>query len=142
VKLSRLALAALAAALIVPASAMAVAAVSAAKAPVTTFKDPTFGRVLARADKQVLYYWQVEKRAGGKVKCTGSCAVAWPPLIVKSKAAVPRRVAGIKGTFGTVRRPNGKLQVTYNRLPVYTYAHEKPRQVLCNDVDGWFVVRV
>jgi hypothetical protein len=25
---------------------------------------------------------------------------------------------------------------------VYTYVHEGPRQVLCNNVDGWFVVRV
>jgi hypothetical protein len=32
--------------------------------------------------------------------------------------------------------------VTHNRLPIYTYAHERPNQVLCNDVDGWFVVRV
>jgi hypothetical protein len=55
---------------------------------------------------------------------------------------VPKRVAGIKGTFGTIRRPDGKRQVTFNRLPVYTYAHEGPTQVLCNNVDGWFVVRL
>jgi hypothetical protein len=41
-----------------------------------------------------------------------------------------------------IRRPDGKLQVTHNRLPIYTYAHEGPNQVLCNNVDGWFVVRV
>jgi predicted lipoprotein with Yx(FWY)xxD motif len=55
---------------------------------------------------------------------------------------VPKRVAGISGTFGLVRRPDGRLQVTHNGLPVYTYAHEGPRQVLCNNVDGWFVVRL
>jgi predicted lipoprotein with Yx(FWY)xxD motif len=111
-------------------------------APVKRLKAAGFGFVLARADRQALYYWQVEKKAGGKVRCTGACAVAWPPLLVKSRAAVPAHVAGIKGTFGVVRRPNGKLQVTYNRLPVYTYAHEGPGQVLCNNVDGWFVVRL
>lgn len=113
-----------------------------APAPVTTFVDPTFGRVLARRDRQVLYYWQEEKKAGGKLRCFGECARAWPPLIVKSRAAVPRKVPGIRGRFGVVKRPNGALQVTYNGLAVYTYAHERPRQVLCNDVDGWFVVRV
>jgi len=98
--------------------------------------------VLARTDRQALYYWSVEKRAGGKVKCTGECARLWPPLLVRSKAAVPAHVAGIKGTFGVVRRPGGKLQVTYNRLPVYTYIHEGPGVVRCDNVGGWFVVRL
>lgn len=124
--------------LVVPASGSP----QALKPPVSTFSDATFGRVLSRRDKQVLYYWTVEKQAGGKVKCVGSCAVSWPPLIVKSRAAVPRRVVGISGTFGTVRRPDGRFQATRNGLALYTYAHERPRQVLCNDVNGWFVVRV
>jgi predicted lipoprotein with Yx(FWY)xxD motif len=46
------------------------------------------------------------------------------------------------GTFGVVRRPDGRLQVTYNGLAVYTYVHEGPNQVLCKNVDGWFVVRL
>jgi hypothetical protein len=54
---------------------------------------------------------------------------------------VPRKLPGFKGVFGTIRRPGGRLQLTYNRLPLYTYAHEGPGQILCNDVDGWFVVR-
>jgi len=113
-----------------------------AVAPVAKLKTTSFGYVLTRRNYQALYYWQVEKKAGGKVRCTGTCAQAWPPLLVRSAASVPRRVAGIKGIFGVIRRPGGKLQVTHNGLPVYTYAHEGPRQVLCNNVDGWFVVRV
>ena len=99
------------------------AASTAAKPPVSTFVSPPFGKVLSRTDKQVLYYWSVEKKAGGKVRCVAQCAKAWPPLIVKSAAAVPRTIAGISGLFGTVRRPDGKLQVTRNKLPLYTYAH-------------------
>jgi predicted lipoprotein with Yx(FWY)xxD motif len=127
---------ALAAALLVPAAAAAPV-----KPPVITFRAAGFGDVLARRDRQALYYWTAEKR-GFKVRCTGACARAWPPLIVRSRAAVPRRIAGIRGRFGVVRRPDGRLQVTHNRLPLYTYAHERPGQVLCDDVDGWFVVRV
>ena len=111
-------------------------------APVIKYKDDQFGPILATQKKKALYYWNVEKRAGGKLRCFGACAKAWPPLIVKSRTAVPKRIAGIKGVFGVVKRPNGRLQVTHNGLPVYTYAHEGPEQVLCDNVDGWFVVRL
>jgi predicted lipoprotein with Yx(FWY)xxD motif len=127
------------AALALAGAAMAVAGMS--KPPVIKLKDKTFGDVLATPSHQALYYWTAEKK-DFKVRCTGKCATAWPPLIVKSAAAVPKKIAGIKGTFGTVKRPDGKIQVTHNRLPIYTYAHEGPDQVLCNDVDGWFVVKV
>jgi predicted lipoprotein with Yx(FWY)xxD motif len=122
--------------------ASAAGARSSVPAPVAKLQTKSFGLVLTRRDGQALYYWQVEKKAGGKVRCTGSCATAWPPLLVRSAAAVPRRVAGVSGVFGVVRRPDGRLQVTRNRLPLYTYAHEGPRQVLCDNVDGWFVVRL
>jgi predicted lipoprotein with Yx(FWY)xxD motif len=117
-------------------------AMTAAPAPVAKLKTTGFGNVLTRRDYRALYYWSVEKKVGGKVRCTGTCAKLWPPLIVRSSAAVPTRVAGIKGVFGVIRRPGGKLQVTHNGLPVYTYAHEGPREVRCDNVDGWFVVRV
>ena len=113
---------------------------AAASAPVIKYRDDRFGPILATPKKQALYYWKVEKRAGGKIRCTGSCTKAWPPLY--AKAAVPGKVRGIHGTFGTVRRPDGRRQVTFNGLAVYTYAHEGPAQVLCNNVDGWFVVRL
>jgi len=107
--------------------------------PVTTFVDDTFGRVLATRAGKALYWWNRE--ADGRVRCTGSCARAWPPLIVPTRARVPATIRGVKGRFGTVRRPDGRRQVTYQGRPVYSYAHEAPRQVLCNDVDGWFVAR-
>ena len=113
---------------------------AASRAPAIRYQDDAFGPILATYAKKALYTWKVEKRAGGKIRCTGACAAAWPPLL--AKGAVPKRVAGIKGTFGTLRRPGGKRQVTFNGLAVYTYAHEGPEQVLCDDVDGWFVVRL
>ncbi len=113
----------------------------ATRAPVIKQRDARFGPILATRGHKALYYWNVEKR-DYRVHCTGACARAWPPLIVRSRSAVARRITGIKGIFGVIRRPDGRLQVTHNRLPIYTYAHEGPNQVLCNNVDGWFVVRV
>lgn len=111
------------------------------RAPAIKLRTSGFGNILATRGRKALYYWNVEKR-DFKVHCVGACARAWPPLLVRSRAAVPRRVAGIRGTFGVIRRPNGRLQVTHNRLPLYTYAHEGPNQVLCDNVNGWFVVRL
>jgi predicted lipoprotein with Yx(FWY)xxD motif len=112
------------------------------RAPVIKYVDDDFGAILATPKKQALYYWNVEKRAGGKIRCKGGCARAWPPLIVRRRSQVPTRIAGISGRFGVIRRPDGRLQVTHRGLPVYTYAHEQPEQVLCDNVNGWFVVRL
>ena len=130
--------------LLVGAAALVVAStpMAADRAPVIKYKDDRLGAILATPKKQALYYWNVEKRAGGKIRCTGSCARLWPPLVVKTRSAVPNQVTGIKGVFGVIKRPNGKLQVTHKGLPVYTYVHEGPEQVLCDNVDGWFVVRL
>ena len=47
--------------------------------------------------------------------------------------------------MGTTRRRDGRLQLTYNGWPLYSYAHEAPGQILCQDVDDyggtWLVVR-
>jgi predicted lipoprotein with Yx(FWY)xxD motif len=112
----------------------------AASPPAIKYHDARFGSILTTPKKQALYYWNVEKRAGGKIRCTGSCARLWPPLY--AKGTVPKHLSGIRGTFGTIRRPEGRRQVTFNGLAVYTYVHEGPRQVLCNNVNGWFVVRL
>ena len=132
---------ALTAAALIGATLVVPAGAATKPAPAIKLKTASFGNILATRGKKALYYWNVEKR-DFKVHCTGACARAWPPLLVRSRAAVPKRVAGIRGAFGVIRRPDGKLQVTHNRLPLYSYAHEGPNQVLCDNVDGWFVVRL
>jgi predicted lipoprotein with Yx(FWY)xxD motif len=126
------------------AAAVAALAVGSARAathtPAIRYVDDRFGPILATPKKQALYYWTRENDF--RVHCTGGCARLWPPLVVRNKSAVPRHIPGITGTFGTIRRPDGRLQVTFNRRPVYSYVHEGPRQVLCDNVNGWFVVRL
>ena len=120
--------------------APAPAAPDAAAPPVRTIVDRQLGRVLATPTRQAIYVWNREPR--GTIRCTGACAKAWPPVLVKKGVRVPMHIAGIKGDFGTIRRPGGARQLTLNRRPLYTYAHERPGQVLCNDVDDWFAVKV
>ena len=107
---------------------------------VTTIQDKALGEVLTTSNKQAIYVWNSEPK--GKIRCTGSCAKAWPPVLVKKGVVVPMHYAGIKGDFGTIRRPDGSRQLTLDRRALYTYAHEKPGQVLCNDVDNWFAVKI
>ena len=139
-------LAAAFAAAAVAALATAIGAPSAPSADTTplelvrTIKDARLGVVLATPRRQAIYVWNREPRA--TIRCTGTCARAWPPVLVKNGVAVPTRVPGIKGSFGTIRRPGGARQLTLDRRPLYTYAHERPGQVLCDDVDGWFAVKV
>jgi predicted lipoprotein with Yx(FWY)xxD motif len=109
--------------------------------PAVRVKDDRFGYILQSKNQLPLYYWNREKAAGGRIRCTGECARVWPPLIVKSRSAVPARIANVKGKFGVVRRRDGRLQVTHRGLPLYGYHDDPPNTVLCNNVDGWFVVR-
>jgi predicted lipoprotein with Yx(FWY)xxD motif len=107
--------------------------------PVTTIHTGQFGNILATKGHLALYTWTKEKDR--KVHCTGACAQAWPPLLVAKGTRLAMHQKGAMGTFGTIVRPNGSTQVTYNGRPVYTYQHDTPTKILCNGVDGWFVVK-
>ncbi len=82
-----------------------IAAATPARAPAIRYQDDRFGAILATPAKQALYFWNEEKRAKGKILCTGSCAEAWPPLY--AKGAVTRHLPGIKGTFGATTSAAG-----------------------------------
>jgi predicted lipoprotein with Yx(FWY)xxD motif len=106
---------------------------------VRTIHDAKLGTVVTTVTRQAIYTWTREPK--GAIRCTGACARMWPPVLVARGTVVPMHVAGIMGELGTIRRPDGMRQLTLDRRALYTYAHEKPGQVLCNDVDGWFAVK-
>ncbi len=128
--------AALAAAVLLP-SALAMPTVPGAKPAVET-KAKGLGKVIATPARLGIYYWDVEKKAGGKIRCTGKCATAWPPVYVKG--TVKKHVAGVMATFGSIKRGD-RRQLTVNGLPAYTYQGDTPGVVLCDNTDGWHVVR-
>jgi predicted lipoprotein with Yx(FWY)xxD motif len=138
-KLRNVAIAALA---VLAVSGTAALAANQATSPklVRTIMDKKLGEVLTTSNRQAIYVWKSEPK--GKIRCTGACAKAWPPVLVKKGVVVPMHYAGIMGDFGTIRRPDGTRQLTLDRRALYTYAHEKPGQVLCNDVDNWFAVKI
>jgi predicted lipoprotein with Yx(FWY)xxD motif len=107
--------------------------------PVVKWNAPKFGAILATKGHLALYTWK--KESDKKVHCTGACAQAWPPLTVARRAMVAKHVAGVMGTFGEIMRADGRTQVTLDGKPLYTYHGDSPTKILCNGVDGWFVVR-
>jgi predicted lipoprotein with Yx(FWY)xxD motif len=114
-------------------------AVRADAKPVVVLKTKQFGPVLATKGHLALYTWNKEKDK--KVHCTGACEKAWPAITVPSGTMVAKHVAGAMGVFGTIKRPDGRTQVTFDGRPLYTYHGDTPTKILCNGVDGWFVVK-
>jgi predicted lipoprotein with Yx(FWY)xxD motif len=101
-----------------------------------------YGRILGDGRGRALYLFTLDR--GHRSSCSGDCATAWPPYIVKSK---PTAVAGAKaGLVGTIRRSDGKLQATYAGRPVYYYEGDRsPGDVNCQaafEFGGyWYVLR-
>lgn len=114
-------------------------AATAVTGPVVTLKTAKFGNVLATKGHLALYTWNKEK--AGTVKCTGACAKAWPPLTIPKGTMAPKHIVGAMGTFGELTRPDGTTQVTYDGHALYTFHGDTPTKILCNGVDGWFVVK-
>jgi predicted lipoprotein with Yx(FWY)xxD motif len=102
---------------VVPAAASQAAA---GKGPVVSTATTSLGRVLVDAHGHTLYLFGKDRN--GKSACSGACAAAWPPLIATAK---PRAGAGAAASrLGTTRRADGRLQVTYNHHPVYTFVKD------------------
>jgi predicted lipoprotein with Yx(FWY)xxD motif len=108
--------------LLVATAAVAVvsgAVAEAASAPVTvkTARNAKLHRtVLVNRSGLTLYALSVERR--GRFVCTDSdCLSLWTPLTVR-RGTKPR---GTVGSLATIRRPDGKTQVTYKGKPLYTF---------------------
>jgi predicted lipoprotein with Yx(FWY)xxD motif len=99
-----------------------------------------YGTVLADGRGRILYEF-TRDGTRGKSRCSGDCAVAWPPFLTRGAP----RVRGVaKGGLGATRRRDGSLQVTYKGKPLYYYVTDtRPGQVTCQAVPEfggtWYV---
>jgi predicted lipoprotein with Yx(FWY)xxD motif len=79
------------------------------------------GMVLVNSRGHTLYLFAKDKN--GASACSGNCARFWPPLLSSGK---PTAGSGVKRSLlGKTRRSDGRMQVTYNRHPLYTFALDK-----------------
>lgn len=99
----------------------------------------SLGTILVTSSGQTLYHLKTED--GGHIKCTGSCATLWPPLQVK-KGTKLEGVADVRHHLGTITRPDGSIQVTYDHWPLYRYSGDtKAGQTKGQGFEGlWYVV--
>ncbi len=73
--------------------------------------------------------------------CTGGCATAWPPLTVPAGASATGGT-GVTGTFATLTRADGTIQVTYNGLPLYGWQGDsKPGDTTGDGKAGFSVAK-
>ena len=130
--------------ILLPVAAAALAAASLAGGAVLptvkTASVGTLGKVVVSASGRTLYHYTDETK--GKVDCTGGCAKLWPPLLVKAGAKPVAGPGVATAKLGVVKRPDGKLQVTYGGFGLYLYAGDKK----AGDTNGeelensWFAV--
>ncbi len=107
-----------------------------------TLKTATISgiNVLTNANGRTLYWFAPDTSATSK--CTGSCAAYWPPV-----AGHPKAGPGVTGKLGTIKRPGGGLQATYDGHPLYTYIGDGgPGQAGGNNLNLngglWYEVRL
>ena len=90
--------------------------------------------ILTNAHGYTLYWFAPDSSTASR--CYGTCAAYWPPLLGVSSAT------GVAGSFATLHRSGGAMQVTYNGHPLYTYVGDsEPRQASGNRINlngGWW----
>ena len=80
----------------------------------------SLGKILVNSQGMTLYHLSGE--VNGKFICTSSaCVGVWHPLIAPSSGTPSGEVSSL----GTVKRPEGTMQVTYKGTPLYTFTQDK-----------------
>jgi predicted lipoprotein with Yx(FWY)xxD motif len=95
----------------------------AAKGTKVDLSSSEYGKILVDSKGITLYDFALDKK--GASVCYGACAALWPPLLTTGK---PVAGPGVKASLlGTTKRKDGKLEVTYNRHPLYYFVTDRKR---------------
>jgi predicted lipoprotein with Yx(FWY)xxD motif len=100
------------------------------------------GPILATGTGRTLYDFRPDTSSHSACVNVG-CVYQWPPLIVKGSILVGPGVD--RALVGTIRRPNGSSQLSYNGHPLYTYildgkAGSVTGQAIDQDGGPWYVL--
>lgn len=97
------------------------------------------------ADEEGNAVYMLEGDTDGTV-CVGDCLEAWPPVIVDDPNPVVDPGLGLDpALLGTIERPDGSLQLTYNGRPLYRYSADTSADPLAgqgieDDWGHWYLV--
>jgi predicted lipoprotein with Yx(FWY)xxD motif len=94
------------------------------------------GTVLVSTPGLTLYHLAGE--SASKITCTGQCASVWPPFLLPASNSGASAGSGVSGSFGTVQRPDGGTQITFDGMPLYTYVGDTaPGQAKGQNLNGF-----
>lgn len=95
--------------------------------------------ILVTMKGKTLYSLSAETK--GRFICTGACLASWKPLVVPAGVKPMGPVA-----LSTRKRPDGRTQVTYKGLPLYSFnGDSKPGEANgqgLKDVGTWHAAKV
>jgi predicted lipoprotein with Yx(FWY)xxD motif len=95
------------------------AASPAAGAATVELRETSRGMILTNSEGFTLYMFTSDAKKKDNCVMIGGCRESWPPLVV---TGAPSAGLGVKPRkLGTIMLPDGSMQVTYNKHPLYTY---------------------
>ncbi len=96
-------------------------------AVVAASQNASLGSILVDSNGMTLYVFTKDTAATSSSAavsaCTASCATLWPPLL--TNGAPSAGTGATASMLGTLTRPDGSVQVTYNGWPLYNYSLDK-----------------
>lgn len=124
--------------LLVGATGLAASCVAAGASPspttITVTQNKTWGPTLTLKDGRTLY--RFVKDSKDKSVCAAACATVWLPVLLARGQKTP--VGDGVSHLGSFTRANGTHQVSYEGIPLYTFAGDKAAgQVKGNIKDGF-----
>jgi predicted lipoprotein with Yx(FWY)xxD motif len=117
-------IAALTAGVLAAAWAGSAAPLGAVAPTVRAVHNSTLNRTIAVSVTGRSLYHRIGERTG-HVLCGSVCSHVWPPLTVPSASTPLVRGAGVTGTLGKFRRPDGRWQVSLRGLPLYRFSGDR-----------------
>ena len=85
------------------------------------------GTVLVDSTGDALYTNDMDK--GTKIACAGQCLTEWVPLAAPQQGNPSSSDSAVMAKLGTVGRPDGTSQVTFNGMPLYSFVEDSSGQV-------------